>query len=311
MHLSELGGASAVLHDGPERTRDIEASITLVTEKGENDYAFRLFFVGGDTLHFAEEQYRFSDKERPTPAPWKPLPPTSQEAQLIRAAESGDATARTIHFLLRKIIVHQFHNTSATARIRGKWDVEDSRWLKEDAANLAPFLYRLSQQNIPCFQRIVDTIRLILPFFGEFVFEPESGRVLLKWRERGTDRVFNASQAADGMLRVMALVSLLLQPEEDLPGVLILDEPELGLHPYAINIVGGLVRSAATQTQVILATQSVSLVDNFLPEDIVVVERKGRESTFRRLGQQELDEWIEDYSLSELWEKNVLGGRPV
>ncbi len=132
----------------------------------------------------------------------------------------------------------------------------------------------------------------------------------MSWRERNSDRVFNASQAADGMLRVMALVTLLLQPERDLPDVLILDEPELGLHPYAINVVGGLIRSISTQTQVIVATQSMPLIDCFKPRDIVVVERKGRESEFRRLDEKALVEWLDDYSLSELWEKNVLGGRP-
>jgi predicted ATPase len=108
----------------------------------------------------------------------------------------------------------------------------------------------------------------------------------------------------------MALVTLLLQPERDLPDVLILDEPELGLHPYAINVVGGLIRSVSNKTQVIVATQSMPLVDCFEPNDIVVVDRKERESLFRRLDEKALEEWLLDYSLSELWEKNVIGGRP-
>lgn len=132
----------------------------------------------------------------------------------------------------------------------------------------------------------------------------------MNWRERNSDQVFGVSQASDGMLRVIALVTLLLQPEQDLPDVLILDEPELGLHPYAINIVGGLIRAVATKIQVIVATQSMPLVDCFEPEDIVIVERKGRSSVFRQLDAEALGEWLEDYSLSELWEKNVLGGRP-
>jgi predicted ATPase len=112
------------------------------------------------------------------------------------------------------------------------------------------------------------------------------------------------------MLRVIALVTLLLQPEKDLPDVLILDEPELGLHPYAIVVIGGLIRSVSTRNQVIVATQSMPLIDCFEPNDIVVVDRKDRESQFRRLDAKALEEWLEDYSLSELWEKNVIGGRP-
>jgi predicted ATPase len=151
---------------------------------------------------------------------------------------------------------------------------------------------------------------LILPFFGDFEFQPVRGKLLLQWRERNSDLIFNASQAADGMLRAMALVTLLLQPEEDLPAVLILDEPELGLHPYAIEVIAGLIRTVSLHAQVIVATQSVSLIDRFEPEQIVVVDRSGRESVFQRLEAKGLDDWLDQYTLSELWEKNVIGGRP-
>ena len=219
-------------------------------------------------------------------------------------------TARFIRDLLQKIVVYQFHNTAYTARMRGKWNAGDNRWLKEDAANIAPVLLRLKENDVKCYQRIVDTIRLVLPFFSDFEIEPDYGSVILNWRERDSDQVFGASQASDGMLRVIALVTLLLQPEQDLPDVLILDEPELGLHPYAINIVGGLIRAASHNAQVVVATQSALLGDCFDPEDIVVVERQGRASTFKQLDSAALGEWLADYSLSELWEKNVIGGRP-
>ena len=194
--------------------------------------------------------------------------------------------------------------------MRFKWDLADNFGLKRDGGNMAPVLLRLRNAEPKAYMRITDTIRLILPFVEDFVLEPEHGRLLLSWREQGSDLIFNASQAADGMLRVMALVTLLLQPTDDLPDLLILDEPELGLHPYAINVIGGLINAAATNVQVIIATQSTSLVDCFEPEDIVVVEREGRESAFQRLDTESLREWLEEYSLSELWEKNVIGGRP-
>lgn len=310
VHVAELGGASVLLHDGPDVTHEIEARLTIMTGAGENQYAFRLVYAAGDTLIYTDERYRFSRADYPGQAEWKGLDAGHRESKLVEKAGEGDQTARTILALLRKMIVYQFHNTSATARMRGKWDTEDNRWLKEDAANIAPFLYRLHNSDPKCYQRIVDTIRLVLPFFADFEFAPAYGRLLLSWREKSCDRVFNASQAADGMLRAMAIVTLLLQPEQDLPDVLILDEPELGLHPYAINVVGGLIRSVATNTQVVIATQSMPLVDCFKPEEIVVVERKERESAFHRLDASKLQEWLEDYSLSELWEKNVIGGRP-
>jgi len=156
----------------------------------------------------------------------------------------------------------------------------------------------------------VETVRFVLPFFADFELEPENGTVLLRWREMGSDQVFGASQASDGMLRVMALVALLGQPEERLPEILVLDEPELGLHPHAIGVVAGMLRSASEHVQVFVATQSQAFVDQFEPEDIVVVDREGRESRFHRLNASELGEWLQDYSVSELWEKNVLGGGP-
>ena len=171
-------------------------------------------------------------------------------------------------------------------------------------------LHRLKTRDRRYYQRIVDTVRLVLPLFSDFELEPDCGNLMLQWRERDTDEVFSASQASDGFLRIVALITLMLQPTKDLPDVLILDEPELGLHPSAISVIGELTAAAATKIQVIAATQSVALVDCFGPEDIVVVERPDRGSTFRRLDPATLDEWLAAYSLSELWEKNVFGGRP-
>ncbi|MBV8357676.1 MAG: AAA family ATPase [Deltaproteobacteria bacterium] len=309
VYVAQQGGASAILHDGATRSREIETTLSLKTDAGLNEYSFRLFHAANDTLVFADEWFRFrrpGHHDRPAPG----LGAGHREAELISRAEEGNQTAGIILSMLRRIIVHQFHNTSPTARVRDKWDVDDGRRLKEDAANLAPFLYRLQQNEPKYYHRIIDTIRLILPFFATFELEPEYGRLLLRWREHGSDRIFTASQAADGMLRAVALVALLQQPERDLPDVLVLDEPELGLHPYAIEVLAGLLKSVANHVQVIVATQSVSLIDRFDPKNIVVTERPRQESYFRRLGEEEFADWLKEYTLSELWEKNVLGGRP-
>lgn len=318
-HIARQGGASSILSDGPENTREITAHLELETDSGVNEYAFRLAYAADDTLIFTEEKFQFSRTGMASIAPWQVMAVGQREAQIVRESEAGNQTARVIHNLLRRVVVYQFHNTSETARIRGKWNKEDSRYLKEDGANLASVLYRLKNSEPPYYARIVKTIRLILPFFEDFELEPEYDALLLRWREKFSDRVFNASQAADGMLRVMALATLLLLPDDDLPDVLILDEPELGLHPAAIGIVGGLIRSVSARIQVILATQSLPLVDCFEAEDIVVVDRgydgwnaqrTGRYSRLKRLDRASLQDWLEEYSLSELWEKNVLGGRP-
>lgn len=310
-HVSETGGANAILHDGSETTPQMEVGLSLETEQGENDYFFRLFYAAGDTLVFADERFRYSSRNFTTKAPWRELGAGHREAKLNEQAEMENSTARAIRALLRQCVVHQFHNTSANSRMRGKWNADEGYRLREDAANLAPFLMRLRDNEAEYYHRIVETIRMIVPFFADFELEAEYGKVLLRWREQGSNVLFNASQASDGMLRLVALVALLGQPERDLPDILFFDEPELGLHPYAISVVAGMLQSVSQHSQVILATQSAMLVDQFEPEDIIVVERKGRPSEFRRLESQHLKDWLEEYSLGELWEKNVLGGRPA
>lgn len=317
VHVANNGGASAFVHDGPEVTQQVTAALKLETNRGINEYSFRLFYSAGDTFRFADERYRFVPTNSGGIANWTVLNPGVAEADINYRGESGDVTARTINRLIRRCIVHQFHNTSATARLKQRWNVDDNQWLKEDGANLAPFLLRLRDHEAKAYQRIVSTLRQLAPFFADFVLEPVGNTVLLQWREVGTDIVFASYQASDGMLRLIALLALLLQPEDDLPDVLLIDEPELGLHPQAVEVIASIVKTIAIQRQVFLATQSPFMVDQFAPEDVVVVDRPGRESSFRRLTTPDLKDWLEDfqggrgYSLSELWEKNVLGGSPT
>lgn len=308
--IGEAGGANSLLHCGAGRTREIEASLTFETNAGSNDYCMRLFYASPDTLIFADEKYRFSNRSNPDPAQWALLGAGHREAGLIRAAELGNTTARTIHWLLKQCVVYQFHNTSETARIRQRWDKEDKWFLKEDGANLAPFLLNLRDNYRSAYLRVVDTIRQIAPFFADFVLEPSANKVMLQWRERYTDMIFGPHQASDGTLRAMALVSLLMQPEDKLPAVIILDEPELGLHPYAINVIAGLIQSVSNHVQVILATQSMTFIDYFSLEDIIVVDRQDEQTVFSRPDATRLQEWLDEYSMAELWEKNVIGGRP-
>ena len=317
LQVAIQGGASGFLSDGPDVTREVTAQLELETESATNEYRFRLSHAAGDTFRFAEEKYRCSSFARGGEADWIVLEPGVPEAGLNAAAEGGDATARTIRRLIRQCVVYQFHNTAATSRIRQRWSIDDGRYLKEDAGNLAPFLLRLCEHEPQSYRRIVGTIRQAVPFFSDFVLDPVKESLLLQWREIGSDLVFSSYQAADGMLRFFALVALLLQPKDDLPEVLIIDEPELGLHPHACELVASLLKAISRDRQVFIATQSTFLVDQFEPEDIVVVNRPERTTELERLDASSLREWLEEfeggrgYSLSELWEKNVFGGGPA
>jgi predicted ATPase len=305
----KYGGANSLLHDGAQVTDKIEASLTIKTNQGENDYLIRLSHAAPDTLVFIEERYRFSDSRYKKKANWTYLE-SGRRNSALHVREFQNQTARVILQLLRQCKVYQFHNTSETARIRQTWDATHNRYLLEDAANLAPFLLRLKIDENKSYHRIVETIRQIAPFFEDFILEPYNGRILLRWRERNSDLEFGAHQASDGTLRTMALISLLLQPKKDLPSVLILDEPELGLHPFAIDVIAGLLKSVSLTSQVFVATQSMLLLNYFEPDDVIVVDRRERDSYFRRLSNANLKDWLKDYSLAELLEKNVIGGNP-
>jgi predicted ATPase len=188
--------------------------------------------------------------------------------------------------------------------------VHDCLELKEDAANLGAFLFYLREHHPRYYSRIVDTVRLVAPFVASFVLDPVGDKIILRWAGQGTDRAFSAHQLSDGTLRAIALIAVLLSPAGR-PNLIIVDEPELGLHPYAMHIVAGLLKAAALETQIIIATQSPTLLDEFEPEHVIVAERHGRESRLCRLDAAALKDWLKEYTLSELWEKKVLGGRPI
>jgi len=207
-------------------------------------------------------------------------------------------------------IVYHFHDTSDFARLKLPNSEGNYDYLFPDAGNLAPFLFRMKEKQPRDYQAIIEVVGLAAPFFDDFRFDlnEERGEIKWWWLQKGSDYHFHPSQISDGTLRFICLATVLLQP--DPPSTILLDEPELGLHPYALTLLAGLIEKASIKTQVIVATQSASFISQFDPADIIVVERKDKESVFRRLPLEKLKQWIDDYSLGELWEMNLLEGRP-
>jgi len=212
--------------------------------------------------------------------------------------------------LARLVAPHHFHDTSETARVRRSGKVEDNRVLRGDGSNLAAVLYLLSRTHQRHYRRIVETVRQVAPWFQDFVLEPrreEPEEIQLEWRHRDSDNYFDAFSLSDGSLRFICLCTLLLQPTP--PPLILLDEPELGLHPAALCLLGEMLTTV--EAQLFVATQSPSLVSYFSPDDVVVTDMTaGRTSKLERLESANLIDWLERYSLGELWEKNVIGGRP-
>ena len=212
---------------------------------------------------------------------------------------------------LESFTVYHFHDTSRTSAMRQACDVGDNRYLRHDASNLPAFLYRVQQTEPRVFALIEQTIRSIAPYFKRFSLAPSPlapNQMSLVWEEQDSDMYLDAQSLSDGTLRFIALATLLLQPNP--PKTIVIDEPELGLHPAAIEKLAALVRVASHKAQVIIATQSTSFVSCFEPEDIVVVERKEGSTAFVRPDKERLASWLEEYSLGELWEKNLIGGKP-
>ncbi len=315
--VERQGGADDQLFGGNRRTPRIEAEITLRTDEGSNDYRFILSHAHPDRFFFSEESFRFNRSDFPTKARWQYLGSGHQEAEIVQAAQSGvsqDVNARTakvIVNLLRNCAAYQFHDTSDTSDLKKGWEADDNGYLRAQGGNLAAVLYRLEQEDIKRFELICEHIGRVLPVFDCFQIEERYEKVLLRWKAKGTDKTIGAHLTSDGSLRFFALVTLLNLPSEMLPDVILLDEPELGLHPAAIALIGGMVKALAEERQIIIATQSPLLVDAFGLDEIFVLDLLEGCTEFRKLNPVDYQAWLDDnFKPGELWQKNLLGGRP-
>ncbi len=308
LFVGQSVGVDGLLYFGQKVTDKMSIHLDF----GVNGYKAELVPSAQDTLIFADERCWYHGKGHNTPFDVWLGRGGHKETQLHeKAKEQSGRVARHVLRRLKSYQIYHFHDTSTSARVKQPGHIDDNAELRPDASNLAAFLYLLQETQREYYDRIVKTIRLAAPFFDDFRLRPaprNPDTIKLEWREKGSDAYFNAHSLSDGTLRFICLTTLLLQPT--LPSTILIDEPELGLHPYAITLLASMLQSAANKAQVIASTQSVSLVNQFGPEDIVVVDREGGESKFKHLEMQEIESWLEDYGLGDLWEKNILGGRP-
>ncbi|GIH73016.1 AAA family ATPase [Sphaerimonospora thailandensis] len=305
LFVGQAGGASALLHNGSKG----DARIALRLDFTPNEYEATLIPAARDELIFGEEVIRFHGEGHARSFDAS-LGRGHRETRLLDeiGQRSWSSVAGHVVDMLRGCRVFHFHDTSSNAPVKQTGYTSDNIALHPDAGNLAAVLLRLQQTDISSYRRIVRTIQQVAPFFRDFVLVEESGRLRLRWRQEGSDVVFPADALSDGTLRFICLTTLLSLP--DLPNLVVLDEPELGLHPYAIVQLADMLRAASRDSQVLIATQSVTLMNQFELDDLIIVERADGESVFDRPDAEQLRDWLADYSLGELWEKNLLGGRP-
>ncbi len=302
-YTGERGGADRILYLGKRNNSVLEGMINF---DSVGEYKFELIPNDQDGFYIRKEFGKYFKAEidytkfRPIFVAYKEDP-----------ANLGISLFDRIHFVtnyLKSFSVYHFHDTSRNAPLKQTARLNDNQFLQSDGSNLPAFLYNLQQTEIQAFNRIQGIIRTIAPYFERFDLIPNGDYIRLNWRQKGTDMYLDASDLSDGTIRFVALCTLLAQPNP--PKTIIIDEPELGLHPYAISLLAELVKSVSDKTQVILSTQSVNLVNEFEPEDIIIVENDKNESTFKRLDSNSLADWLEEYTLGDLWNKNVIGGNP-
>ena len=308
-YVGRNGGPNALLHLGARHTGEISAALTVQTAAGRGVLHQRLGFRAPDSL-FYDTNHASSPEgvDRSGEMVFDGL------CSVIKLSGAGHPGALIYYSLKDRLATYHLVDTSLTSAIRTEGYIQDNQRLNSDGGNLAAILYLYKSKLPMVYNRIRSTVRKIAPSFDDFVLEPQRFNpinILLNWRQAGSDYLLGPHQISDGTLRAMALTTLLLQPTADLPDLLILDEPELGLHPLAITIISGLIRAASVNVQVVVTTQSTAFLDQFGVDEIVVVDSAEGASQFRRLDASSLKDWLEEYSVGELWQKNVIGGGPM
>ena len=304
-HVLRKGGANCLLYNGKKYTDRITVDLLFTHDHSKNRYIVVL----------EESQDRLFVKEAKTAflsgAVWHiQTCDTNKEEASIKQDRCGQAWY--VGPLLEQFEIYHFHDTGDKSPMKDFAPLHDNVRLKRDGSNIAPYLYLLKQKYLKHYLRIEKMVASVSPFFDSFVLEPNRlnpNTIRLEWKQKDVpDMTFNAYQLSDGSLRFICLAALLMQPEP--PQTILIDEPELGLHPLAINKLCAMLKKVSSSSQIIVSTQSVNLVDNFAPEDIIVADRKGNETVFCRLDGKELEGWLKDYSMGELWEKNLVCGQP-
>ena len=298
-YIALKGGDNKILHKGKKQTDTI--SFEMEFGNGQNGYSARLQ-SGTDGFVFLRENLIYKGDPRD-------ITRSGSEAYI---KTSDNYRAKYVIKYLNGFRKYHFHDTSSNSPFAQYSNIEnDIYYFYEDGMNLAAFMYHIHEINKIVYNRIIKNIQSIAPYFSDFYFAPnKENNLRLQWTDKYSDVVFGANDLSDGTLRFIALSVLFLQPE--LPDTIIIDEPELGLHPSAIAKLAGMIKSVSDRgCQVIVATQSTDLISHFLPEDIITVDQMDGETVFNRLSSDNLHQWLEDYTIDDLWKRNIItGGQP-
>lgn len=268
--IAEAGTNQKFLYYGVKSTPEIKARLGLKTYKFIGEYGVTLRKAVPDRLIVVAEEIACENVDGDAEIR-EMIREDYNESALLRSSDSMDMAVRK---LLASCKVYQFSDSSLSSPMRLAGSVNTAHYLQSDGGNLASFLYYLKHEYPESFLRITDFVRDVVPQFQNFYLEPERGYISLKWSDISVnDYVLSADQLSDGSIRFIALATLLLQPNDTMPAVIIIDEPELGLHPYAIDQLNEMIKDASVHAQIIVATQSPAILDGFSADDVIVIER--------------------------------------
>ncbi len=307
--VTKKGGADGFFFNGPKETQKIKAQLKFA----QNEYRCTLEPTATNELMIKDESILWTGG-----GGWKYKGGGKLESEINKWKDqrspwgSYKGVEAYVYEAISSWVVYHFHDTSSSSPMRRDHSVRDWRELNPDASNIAAFLLKIKRSHKERYNRIIKTIQLIAPFLEDFILEPEqkgeNELIRLEWRQKGSPYPFQPWHFSDGTIRFICLTTALLQPSP--PSTIVIDEPELGLHPFALDTLGGLLKDASERTQIIVSTQSASLLNHFDANEVIIVDREAGASRFRRLDPETLTEWLKDFSLGELWQKNIFSGGP-
>jgi predicted ATPase len=180
----------------------------------------------------------------------------------------------------------------------------------EDGEDLISCLFNLRETQRDRFEAVEDAMRSAFPGFIRLEFPPVAAGILsMTWKEENFTSPLFMNQLSEGTLRFLWLTTLLQSP--GLTAVTLLDEPEVSLHPELLSLLADLMREASSGTQIIVATHSDRLIRFLQPAEVAVLDLAEDGTTAATWADtMDLDQWLSEYTLDQVWSMGRLGGRP-
>lgn len=258
-------------------------------------------------IHSSDGDIRYygTEEKRPVRPDWEYNPLETSLAQVPKRFRQTEEMRR----ILATAAHYHILDVGPRAPVKLPQPMRPATLPGPDGEDLVPYLYSLRESDRDRFEVILDALRAAFPDFDGLGFPPvAAGMLTMTWKDRKFDKPIYMHELSEGILRFLWLVSLLQSP--DLPTVTMIDEPEVSLHPELLDMLAELMREASKRTQLIVATHSDRFVRFLKPEEVVVmdIDDEGH-ATAAWADSMDLDEWLAEYSLDEVWRMGRMGGR--